>query len=170
MRLYTVDRGRRLREGYVCELTEHSDISPPEISDLANELCPGGVSFHGELYLLRSDQSTVVTDANTEIIFEWVRRAKYPHRPSRFQSLFAVADLESAMDFMRQTNAGVSPIFEIDPDYAFSADMRLLNPHQTSIVKSHFADLYWRGKPFPEGAPFWEWLVPCPVVVGRQVR
>lgn len=88
---------------------------------------------------LRKDQLTAVTDATTEIVFEWVCRAKYPHRPSCFQSLLAVADIESAMEFMRQTNGFGSPIFEVNPDYAFSADMRLLNANQTTIVKFRFA-------------------------------
>jgi hypothetical protein len=164
-----VDRGRRLSTGFVCTLTEHTDIEPVEISDLSKEMCPGGVSFHGEAHLLQNYNTANVTDANTEIIFEWVRRAKYSNRPSRYQCLYAATDIPSAHEFMRITGSPPSPIFEVDGRNAFRADMRLLDARMTALVKSHFANLYWQGLPHPVDPPFWEWLVPCPVVVGRQV-
>ena len=170
MYLFTVDRRKSLSEGFVCELTEHNDISPIEISDLCRELCPGGVSFHGELYLVRNERSTNVTDADTEIIFEWVRRAKYPYRSSRYQSLYALDDLEAARHFMKSTGAWGSPVFEVATDEPFRADMRLLDSRMSAIVKSYFANLYWQGLPHPADPPFWEWLVPCPVTIGRQVE
>jgi len=169
LRLFTVDRRNRLHEGFECALTVYDDVEPSYINELAHELCPGGVSLHGEAYLLRAEESALITDASTEIIFEWVRRAKYPHRPSRYQSLFAVADVESAKDFMRITNSPGSPIFEITADNAYRADMRLLDARMSAIVKSHFANLYWQGAPHPVEMPFWEWLVPCPMTIGRQI-
>lgn len=170
MDLFTVDRRRSLSNGFVCKLIEHGDISPREISDLCMELCPGGVSFHGELYLVRNERSTSVTDANTEIIFELVRRAKYPNRPSRYQSLYALDDLETARQFMDITGANGSPVYKVESEDSFRADMHLLDSRMSAIVKTYFANLYWQGLPHPALLPFWERLVPCPVTIGEQIE
>ena len=47
--------------------------------------------------------------------------------------------------------------------------MRLLKHGVSALAKYHLASLYWSGQPLPEGTPIWEWLVPCPVVIGKQV-
>lgn len=169
MDLFTVDRSGLLSKGHVCALTEYADVAPPEINALVRELCPGGVSFHGEAYLLKNDRSTNITDANTEIIFEWVRRANFPDRPSRYQSLYAVDNLNAAQTFMNMVGAADSPVFRLVSERAFRADMRLLIANNSAVVKSYFASLYWQGLPFPQGEPQWEWLVPCPVVIGERI-
>lgn len=170
MELYTVDRAGSLATGMECSLVEHDDIAPPEIARLVREYCPGGVSRHGDLYLVTTPQDTTVTDANTEMLFELVRRCKYPDKPSRYQSLFAVGNLETASTFIARYGAHNHRVFRIDPAVAFRADMRLLDARMSVAVKAHFAELYWQGLPHPDPEPFWEWLVPCPVVIGEQVR
>ena len=170
MDLFTVDRSGLLSEGHVCVLIEYDDIAPPEINALVRELYPRGVSFHGEAYLLRNGIATNITDANTEMIFEWVRRADFPDRPSRYQSLYAVDNLDAAHTFMNMFGTGDSPVFRLASESAFRADMRLLNANSSALVKSYFASLYWQGLPFPQDEPQWEWLVPCPVVIGERAR
>jgi len=170
LELYTVDRQSRLIEGITCSLVEHDDISPTEVAELIRELCPGGVSQHGDSYLVTAPQLTTVTDANTEILFEWVRRAKYPEKPSRYQCIFAVESLSAAEIFKQQYQGIDSPVYKVRSENAFRADMRLLDSRMSAVVKSLFANLYWQGLHHPVDPPFWEWLVPCPVVIGERVR
>lgn len=168
--LYTVDRFSRLGTGLTCSLVEHDDIIPAEVAEIVRELCPGGVSQHGDTYLVSPpNQAKMAIDADIEILFEWVRRAKYPGKPSRFQSIFAVESLEAADTFKREFNGVEAPVYKIVSEHAFRADMRLLDPRMSPAVKSLFANLYWRGLPHPVDPPFWEWLVPCPVVIGDRV-
>ncbi len=169
MELFTVDRRSTLRKGLVCELVEHADITPEDIQKLVAELCPGGVSAHGELYLLRTNSTTNVTDANTEVLFELVRQAKYPHLPSRYQSIFAVDSLDAAQSFKEYTGSNEAPVFQLSADDAFRADMRLLDARMSALVKVMFANRYWQGLPHPEQEPFWEWLVPCPAIIGSRM-
>ncbi|CAI8958345.1 hypothetical protein [Pseudomonas chlororaphis] len=170
MDLYTVDRGSRLSTGATCSLVEHEDIRPAEIAEMIRELCPGGVSQHGDKYLVSAlGQEKMVTDADTEILFEWVRRAKYPNKPSRYQSLFAVDSLGAADAFKREFQVIEAPVYRVASEHAFRADMRLLDPRMSAAVKSWFANLYWQGLPHPAAPAFWEWLVPCPVVIGERV-
>jgi len=170
LELYTVDRMSSLTTGTHCSLVEHEGISPPEIADLINELCPGGVSHHGNLYLAKQHkQADVIRSADIEILFEWVRRSKYPSKPSRFQCIFAIGDLDAAAAFKREYQGEEAPVYKVVSEHGFRADMRLLDPSVSPAVKSWFANLYWQGLPHPVVPPFWEWLVPCPVVIGDRV-
>ncbi|WP_431196925.1 hypothetical protein [Pseudomonas entomophila] len=103
-------------------------------------------------------------------MFEWVRRARFPNRPSRYQSIYAVDNLDSAVRFMSDYGSAGHAIYELSSPDAFRGDMRLITaPKQTPIVSSYFAELYWQGLPWHEGEPIWEWIVPCPVTIGRRV-
>lgn len=169
MDLYTVDRLGTLASGMECGLVEHHDISPQAIADLIKEFCPGGVSRHGDLYLASKPTSDTVTDANTEMLFELIRQAKYPDRPSRYQSIFAVDNLDSARRFAATYGNHQCNIYGLNSAGAFRADMGLLDARVSAAVKVWFANRYWQGLPHPEVQPFWEYIVPCPVVIGAPV-
>lgn len=169
MELFTVDRSGRLCEGMVFELTERKYGFPSEIDERVKELCPHGVSFHGDRYLLRGKDYTNPAEADLELLFDLVRRIHYPEAPSRYHSMFAVDSLEAALEMATKMNVTNPRVFRLESDRAFRADMRLLNHSGTALGKYHLASLYWSGKPLPKGTPTWEWLVPCPVVIGKQV-
>ncbi len=169
MELFTVDRAGTLDEGLVCELVEYQDIQPPEIEARSRAICPGGVALHGELYLLKNQRCTSVIDADLEMLFDLVRRANHKDRPSRYQCLYAVNTLGAAVEMAAFLGIQSPRIFQLQSETAFRADMRLLHSGFSALVKYHFAELYWDGLPMPEGRPMWEWLVPCPVVIGKRI-
>ena len=171
MNLFTVDRAGSFKEGHVCELSQISNIAPEYLRCFASDLCPNGLSQHGNYYLVSSNLDEASSlNSHTEMLFEWVRRARYPDRPSRFQSMFAVGDIDSAIRFMSIYGSRNQAVYELSSLGAFRADMRLITyPRQTAILSSYFAELYWQGLPWHEGEPTWEWIVPCPVTIGRRV-
>lgn len=171
MELYTVDRLSKLASGLTCSLIEHENINPRELVHLINEMCPGGVSQHGLTYLVAGPgNADIATNGDIEILFEWVRRANHPSKPSRFQCIFAVDNLDAAENFRREFHGADAPVYRVVSEQAFRADMRLLDGRTSPAVRSWFANLYWQGLPHPVSPPYWEWLVPCPVVIGDQVR
>lgn len=170
MELFTIDRISGLSPGMTCSLIEYKDIKPVEVSELISELCPGGVSRHGKIYLVENTQTSTFSDANTEMLFEWVRRAKFPDRPSRYQCIFAVDSLSAANIFMREVGVVEAPVYRVIPNLEpFRADMRLLDARMSAAVKMYFANLYWQGLPHPADHSFWEWLVPCPASIGERI-
>ena len=169
MELFTVDRGNTLSPGMKCDLVVYDDINPEALREIVREMFPQGVSRHGELYFLRDSATTNVIDANTEMVFELVRRNRYQNRPSRFESLYACDSKEQARCFMRKVGAESAQVLRLESDHAFRADMNLLDSRMSALVKIYFANLYWQGRPHPETPPFWEWLVPCPVIICDRV-
>ena len=169
MDLYTVDRLGALASGMECGLVEHQDIIPKAIADLIKEFCPGGISRHGDRYLASMPSGDSVTDANTEMLFELVRQAKYPDRPSRYQSIFAVDTIDAARLFAGTYGNCQCNIYQLNSPGAFRADMGLLDARYSEVRKVWHANRYWQGLPHPDAQPFWEYLVPCPVVIGALV-
>lgn len=164
--LYTVDRLGSLTEGLECTLTRHDDISPPFLAGHVGQLFPEGVSNHGERYFLQNEAKALIASPMLELLFEQVRRASFPERPSRFQSMFAVETLEEALQF--RSRYGGAAIYAVTADITFRADMSLLNGENSTLVTSWLAHRYWDGKAGPTNA-FWEWLMKCPVKVGNRV-
>lgn len=169
MRLYTVDRLGTLQSGMSCELVKHDDIEPLELSELVDGLYPDGVAQHGEFHLLRNEKSAIHMDGKTEALFEWVRQARFPARRSRYQCMYGTETIEGAQAFMRRTGFDGCAVYAIETESAFRADMNLLDARMTALVLTYFANLYWSGSPHPQAEPFWEWLIPCPVVIGERV-
>lgn len=164
MSFYTVDRKYTLCPGQVCGLTIYKDINPPALQFHVDTLFPDGVSAHGEMYFLKNEAHTSIVSPMLETFFEYVRRARFPHLPSRFQALFAVDSLAAANQFKADFGKASDPIYRVEADVAIKADMRLLTA-QTTLVTSYFGELYWSGMPHPEGNPFWELLLKCPVKI-----
>ena len=78
------------------------------------ELFPDGLSLHGWQYMVErhdfirptnSDALFVNHNMVVELVFEYVRRAVFPSRCSRFQSFFAWESLEMARAFRKEGQA-----------------------------------------------------------------
>lgn len=169
MELFTVDRSGQLFEGLVCELSEHADIEPAELAALVKDICPGGVSYHGEHYLVRNNGLASALDAELEMLFDLVRRIRYPNAPSRYQCIFAVDSMDAVTIMAKKINAKIPRVFKLECENAYRVDMRLLNSNNSPLGKYYLADMYWSGNTLASGEPEWEWLVPCPVMIGEQV-
>lgn len=169
MEFFTVDRAGKLFEGMVCELVDDAHIPNAELASHVKEMYPGGLSHHGLGYLLGINIDAPASDVDLEMLFDLVRRLRYPAAPSRYQCIFAVDSLDAAMRMAEKLNAQTPRVFKLQSEKAIQVDMRLLNSNNSPLAKYYLADLYWAGKTPADGAPMWEWLVPCPVVIGERV-
>jgi hypothetical protein len=167
MILFTVDSLNQLSEGLVVRLERHHDVKPKILQGHADQLFPNGVSRYGEFYLLRGSGNAVVSNPQIEILFEYVRRACYPDRPSRFQSFFAVESIEIARVFRQQFCFGVGSIWQLTAAKFYKADMSLLTMGTSILSASWFAHEYWKGN--TGQATFWEYLVIPPLKINKKV-
>jgi hypothetical protein len=181
---YSTDRKRSLQVGQQVDLIR--DYSPqlpsgqsffPD-SDLKvhlNELFPEGLSFHGFQYLLNSNylpqppyhEHFYYKSPIIDLVFELVRKTRFPDKPSRFQSMFAWDSLDRAKNFRLEYNLPDAPIFKIHADTVFCADMQLLRLGNLGVTASFMADKYWKGEATEK--PNWEYLLKLPVQVVEQV-
>jgi hypothetical protein len=177
-KFYHVDRSNSLTSGLVMGLINYRDVEPDELQKHVDILYPKGLSSHGERYLLKNNSSANIADPNIEILFEYVRRAQFPEKPSRFQSIFAFQTIREASIFRSIYASTNSPIWEVMAMKSFMADMRLLTTNCSILVYSYYATLYWSGKPAPENpgpekqSPelSWEVLLEPPVQVIRKIQ
>ncbi len=160
---FTVDRLKTLHQGSVLRLTRHTDLEPPEAQEHADALFPDGVSTHGNSYLLSGNSDPKLASPAVELLFEYVRRASFPEKPSRFQSLFAWESIEEAIAFRGKHGGPDAPIWRVEAEEFCKADMSYLKRGTSILVWSCFAHSYWRG----EGteSPAWEILLVPPVSV-----
>ncbi|ELY21154.1 hypothetical protein HALTITAN_2033 [Vreelandella titanicae BH1] len=166
--LYTVDRLGTLAEGSTCQLQHYNDVSPEVLAEHSNSLFPDGLSRHGEMYFLRAESQVQAINPMLELFFEQVRRASFPDKPSRMQSMFAVDCLSSVRDFKIRFKALELPVYKVKAETVFRADMGLLYGGNSALVTSWFASQYWKGEAGPE-QPFWEWVLKCPVEIGERI-
>jgi hypothetical protein len=166
-RFYHLDRRGRLTDGVVAELVCHQDVQPPALQDHLNALLPEGVTEHGHQYLVGAQVIGPTQEPAIELMFEYVRRAAFPDRPSRFQSVFGFVNLDDARRFRSDMKAYSAHIWEIEADNAFRADMNYLKlVGASALIVSYFAHRYWSGESSaPESAPEprWEYLLTPPV-------
>jgi hypothetical protein len=162
-KFYTVDRHGSLRKGLIVQLQRYTDVNPPELQAHVDHLFPDGVSSHGEYYFLKNSSHPKLASPNIEVLFEYVRRAFYPHRPSRFQSFFAFQHMSEAEAFRNAYGDPANRIWLAEAPVAFVADMRLLTTGTSILVYSYFAHKYWEGEASPD--PIWECLLLPPVRV-----
>lgn len=186
--LYTVDGLKKLFIGQQIDLSENyfgqNFYSVEDIyteSDLKlhlDELFPEGLSTHGITYF--TNYYLIVKDSNTgqslpyvphipmiEIVFELVRRTNFCDKPSRFQSMFAWDSIERANQFRHNYRCADAPIFKLQCETVFRADMGLLRLGGSCLGASLFAHKYWRGEATQN--PDWEYLLKPPVMVVEQV-
>lgn len=153
-----------------------------------SQMYPDGLSKHGYNYLY--NPGPVMNDNSNEskalligLVFELVRLSHFPDKPSRYQSLFACQHLSEVRQFrelladeQKSEQIRIAPIYEVITNGpVHRGDMRLLNSDCPVLELYRRAHLYWAGEaaPVKEGEkgdkPFWELLIPLPVVVGHRI-
>jgi len=165
---YTLDRTNSLSAATTINLAIYKDITPPELQLHVQKMFPDGVSVFGERYLLRSKSDPRSSEPAIEFIFEYVRRANFPERPSRFQSVFGFESLVQVTEFRSRFGGGQGVIWELESEEYFRADMNLLRLETSILLCSYLANEYWAGK--PDKDPFWEILLVPPVRVLREIQ
>lgn len=101
-RAYSIKREGRLAPGSVLALVTQPEQYPSTTENLQclSAMFEGGLSSHGNQYLFSSSSNGFIEQS-----YELVRRAIYPHKPSRYQSLFAFDNLNSAREFAQKFGA-----------------------------------------------------------------
>jgi hypothetical protein len=181
-----------LEPGQILNLNVYDDIEPEGLQKLVNKFFPKGLTFHGERYiaqgkrkilsvvdLIENDElikKKVIEDFEPliELIFESVRSQNYRMRPSRFQSIYAMKDLQRIKYFRDTYRRSEGNIWEVECRKSrFSGDMNLVtNPLTSSaLVAFYFAHEYWKGHPHPSSkyTPIWEYLLTPPVKILRKI-
>jgi hypothetical protein len=166
---FTVDRLRSIKAGDVLGLEQYGDVRPPDLQAHVDLLFPLGVSSHGERYFLSAAQDARLADPYIELIWEYVRRACFPERPSRFTSVFACRTPEDARCWRADFGQRDDPIWHVQSTEGFVADMALLAQGGSILQVSNRAHLYWRGDTHPEIETFWEYLLRPPATVVKRV-
>ncbi len=166
---FTVDRNKTLKKGQEINLVRYNDVKPPELQNHIDFLFPDGVTSHGERYMLSNQTFAMGVNETIDLLFEYVRKSYFPSRPSRFQSVFGFESIEQAKRF--RDRFGMSsdcPIWEVEADIVFKADMELLTLEDSLLVLSYRAHQYWNGCSIKK-SPFWEYLMVPPVKVIRRI-
>jgi hypothetical protein len=151
--------GEPLVEGQVLDLS---------VCVEAAQLFPGGVTRFGLEYLAGGPllPEKGISDAEIDLLFEFIRRAEFCERPSRYQSIFACESIEDARSF-RDASRVKAAIWEVEGEVAFRADHNLLHLSGTALEVVARARRYWRGE---QGvSPLWELLLRPPVTIIQQV-
>jgi hypothetical protein len=166
-RFYHVDREvRHLRQGYRLVLKTFASVDQTEGVAYINGLYPNGVSRFGASYIsgLVPDHQRVLV--KREIICEEIRLTDYPHRPSRFASVFACENLADAQELRETFGSPNAIIWVVECENSFRADMHHLQVGSLQELPKA-VHRYWNGE--SGGAPFWECLLSPPVTVLEMV-
>ena len=161
---YSVDRSGLYQTGGTLDLWQQDPVlGRPfwrlpdwfEADDLrahVAKLFPDGLSLHGWQYMVErhdfirptsSDALFVNHNMVVELVFEYVRRAVFPSRRSRFQSFFAWESLEMARAFRKEGQA----LYRVESNSIFRADQSWLTLGVQNAIASLFAHRYWSGAP-----------------------
>ena len=165
---FTIDGLGRLNDGLQLDLECFRDLDPPELQQHVDRLFPNGVSRHGDEFFLKNTSFTSVASPAIELLFEYVRRAHFLDRPSRFQSWFGTPDIQTALEFRTQYREGSEALWVVSAEQSFRANMKLLTLNETTLLCSYYSHLYWSGEQGPIH-PLWENLLVPPVRVVRRV-
>ncbi|MBF6989287.1 DUF2441 domain-containing protein [Cupriavidus sp. IK-TO18] len=161
---YTVDRAGQISADMNYQLDQFDLSDVPDLAQHFSSHYPMGVSRHGAQYL--NSKVTAPGGPAVELVWESIRRAHFPHRPSRFTSVFAWQTLDEAKAFqaLAQTPA---KIWAVEAERGFVANMSLLNVSTSLLRAMQIAELYWEGHVGPTDiglqTPRWEVLLSLPV-------
>lgn len=178
MRYFSVDRRGAYAEGLSIALQPNQNSQGNEIHEHIHDMYPAGFSRHGAQYFRDVWPGVELHDLNwnsgiLELLLEGVRRAHYPDRPCRYQSLFACDSLDSALGFRGASGNATNGIYELQPkDGVHRGDMTIYSLGGSFASIDHRLHLYWQGETFRGLAgysPRWEYVLPLPVTVGRRV-
>jgi hypothetical protein len=164
--------------------------------DLIKELFPDGVSLHGINYLRDlyypygedfmtdiKSSNQIISMAITEYSFELIRRLKYSHIPSRFETLFALENLDDIKKWPElitnnykifEIKVNNTQVFKLDASSLLSGVY--LDQKICPQVEGFFAELNWR-----YSNKYWssldskdmkkpELLIKLPVTIGKEIR
>lgn len=136
----------------------HIDRNKTLSAGMTLELQPSGLSYHGENYLRPFNVTDIenVNNAIIEHVFEEVRLAHFPDKPSRFTSLFGCMDWNNINQWGTTLRGEEKdpPIWVIETDSIFIADASLLRCLTHDMERKQFYDLafarqcalsYWSG-------------------------
>ena len=168
-KFYTVDRKETLQQGIEITLQKYNDIKPDYLQKHVDMMFPDGVTLHGEQYFLRNTTKGIIITPAIELLLEYVRRAFFQSLPSRFQSLFGFESIDYAKKFRSQYGNPNAPIWKVEVELYFRADMSLLTLANSLLFSSYFAYQYWSGDSSPSNKPFWEILLVPPVKILRKI-
>jgi hypothetical protein len=166
MRFFHVERTSHLKSGEIIEFKA-------TVTGLEDFFGFSRISQHGYSYLfdrppIKSDPSkSANVNGLCELLFEFVRLQDFPERPSRLQAFFAFQDITDAINFRNKSTIGEYPIWEVEADDHFCADMNLVRFGHKGVDAFANAHKYWSGDGSEQ--PLWECLLIPPVTVVRQV-
>lgn len=139
---------------YKVDYEEKGLYSDNEVKLMIIELFPNGISHHGLTYLTPNFTFPLIESKNyieyvtmIECTFEYMRRLKFVHLPSRFESVFACKNIEDAIKLKenyRKTNH--AKIYKITSEISFEADMNFLKMGRCILSNFTIAEKYWSGK------------------------
>lgn len=169
-RCYHVDRGGDVAVGQRLR-ADHIPGATAEERALVAGLFDGGLGAHGRHYGdldLHGGDADDLWDLGCELLFEVVRRERFPDRPSRFRAAFGFESLSAVERFADRFVDGPATVFEVRAADRFRADMELVDAADLAggVRRAHY---YWEGTTDRED-PLWELLLSPPVTVERQVR
>ena len=170
---YHLDRRSDLAVGDVVDLEPPAEALDLEgdAADAVSALFPGGLASHGRHYCgldLYAADDAGLWDVACELLFEWVRAARFPGRPSRFQSVFGFRARRDAERFVAEHVDPPYTVWRVRADDAFVGDMKLLDVGDLARGLEQ-AERYWDGRTREE-RPLWEALLSPPVAVVERVE
>src|SRR5262249_54614946 len=121
------------------------------------------VERHDFIRPTNSDALFVNHNMVVELVFEYVRRAVFPSRRSRFQSFFAWESLEMARAFRKEGQA----LYRVESNSIFRADQSWLTLGFQTAIPPPPAHLFWSGP--PSGPPGWKILLAPPVRIMERI-
>jgi hypothetical protein len=139
---------------------------------MLGEWFPDGLTIFGIRHVVPDTRLGRVSDEKMELEFECerIRRHFYRHKPSRLQSVFALASLDEAVHFRAHLGAleRHSEIWIVEAAVAgHRGDMQLLDP--AAREEQRLRD-YWGGRRGDHLPPIWELLLSPPVTLIRRVE
>lgn len=126
---------------------------------------PEGLTDHGRRYMAEAPTREQHWPSwAAESFFEAVRRADFPDRPSRMQSVFGFESIDDARGFAGTCRAGTPcAIYKLQGEIAHRANMSLLELcNHPGAVAFELARSYWLGEPGARPV-LWELLLRPPI-------
>lgn len=167
---YHLDRWDELAAGQTIPLCEPDSVAGEDAAALRS-LYPEGLSRHGRHYCRRDlygDDPDDLWDFACEAVFEMVRVAAFPERPSRLQSVFGFETRTAVDRFVERFVDDPCTVWTVEAEQSFVADMHLVDAEDFADGLRR-ARVYWQGATVRDD-PFWEALLVPPVTVVEAVE
>lgn len=175
MNYFSVDRRGIYIAGEAISLAVNAGHGGNEIKAHINQMYPEGFSRHGVQYFRDPWLERTPSDLQSgilELLLEGTRKAYYPEKACRYQSVFATDSIESAINFRTSHGKPEDSIHELHPQAEpHRGDMAIYSLNGTFASMDHRFHLYWQGKTLDilGHQPQWEYVLPLPVMIGDRV-